>query len=286
MILVTAATGQLGHLIVKDLLERQGSAKGLAVSVRNPEKAVELKAAGVEVRQADYENSDSLKAAFAGVETLMFVSGDAPVEARIRQQRNVVDAAKRAGVKRVIYTSFLDPDPKSTFIFSAVHGDTEAYLKASGLQWTILRAGSYPDISLAQQALGTGVLATAASAGSVSYISREDIAGAAAAAVLDPKTAGKTYELTGPKAVSYPEFAQLVSQVSGKPIQFQAISFEQLGAGLKQAGLPDFVVGIVTGLQQAIGAGRLAKVTDDVAVLTGKPAESYASILKRSLSEN
>lgn len=287
MILVTAATGHLGRLIVQELIKQQGSAKGLAVSVRDPQKADDLKAAGVEVRKADYTDVASLKAAFAGVDTLVFISGDSPMVAeRIGQHKNVVDAAKASGVKRVLYTSFLDLSADAKFPFTPIHKTTEDYIKASGLGWTMLHPSIYADVGLAQQAVQTGVLATAAGTGSVSYIVREDIARATAAAALKTETGNTVYELTGPEAVKYPGFAEVVSKVSGKPVQFKALTFEELSANLKQAGLPGFVVDIVTGLQQDIVAGRFSKVSNDVAALTGKPADGMEAILRRELSGN
>lgn len=276
----------MGRLIVNDLIEKQGSAKGLAVSVRDPEKAADMAAKGVTVRKADYKDLASLQKAFTGVETLVFISGDSPVvEERIAQHHNVVDAAKAAGVQRVIYTGTLDADPQSPFVYSVIHTDTEATIKASGLGWTLLRPGTYADVGTAQQALATGVLATATQ-GSVSYISREDIARAASAVALDPSTSGKIYELTGPEAVSYPQFAEILSQVSGKPIQYVAVTYEQLESNLKQAGLPGFVVALVTSIQRAIAEGRQAKVSSDVKLLTGRAAEPFAEVLKRELGRS
>jgi len=285
MILVTGANGHLGRLVVNNLLET--SPKGLSVSVRDPEKAADLAAKGVTVHKADYEDVESLKAAFAGVDTLVFISADSPVvETRIKQHRNVVDAAKAVGVKRVLYTSFLDLSADAKFPFTPIHVDTEAYIKASGLGWTMLHPSIYADVALAQQAVQTGVLATAAGAGSVSYIAREDIARATAAAALKPENGNTVYELTGPESVHYPDFAQIVSRVSGKPVQFKALTFEELAENLKKAGLPDFVVAIVTGLQEDIAVGRFSKVSNDVAALTGRPADDLETVLRRELGKS
>ncbi len=284
MITVTAATGQLGGLIVDAVLEKV-SQNEVEVTVRSLEKAANLVEAGISVHQADYTDVESMVQAFANTDTLMFISGDAPIDARIAQHRNVIDAARQAGVKRVVYTSFLDARADSPFTYSAIHANTEAYLRESGLAWTILRPSGYAEFSLgnAQHALDTSVLATATGEARVSYITRYDIARAAAAVLVEPAHADKIYELTGPSAVSQPELVQILSKISGKDISFKAITFEQFEAALKSGGLPPFVVEAFVGLQKAIVQGSMAKVTDDVETLTGTPAEPFESFIQRSL---
>ena len=165
-ILVTGATGQLGRLVV-DSLRRRAPSAPLAVSVRDPGKASDLAAAGIDVRHGDFDTPDTLARAFADIDTLLIVSGDAPVEARIRQHRAAVDAARAAGVGRVVYTSFVDPRPDSPFPFAAIHADTESYLKASGLAYTVLRNGVYADnlLGFIGRAVESGTLAAPAGDG-------------------------------------------------------------------------------------------------------------------------
>lgn len=285
MITVTAATGQLGQLIVKELLGRLDSPANLAVSVRHPDKADYLVKTGVKVYQADYNDVASMVTAFTNSETVMFISGNAPVEARIVQHRNVIEAAKQAKVRRVVYTSFLDPDAHSPFTFAAIHSDTEEQLKASGLNWTILRPSTYTELIIpnAQRAIASGVLDTPVGEGRISYILRQDIARVAAVVLTEGDHSGKTYELTGPKAISQAEIAAILSEISGKSVIYQPMTLTAFTEGLTKAGLPEFLVKAYTGLYQAFQEGRISKVTDDVVRLTGKAPGSVESFLRQTL---
>lgn len=285
MINVTGATGELGGLIVDALLE--STAPGdLSVTVRSPEKAADLGERGVTVQTGDYDDLDALTKAFQGTDTLMFISGDAPVEARVGQHRRVVDAAVAAGVGRVIYTSFLDARPESPFTFSAVHADTEAYLRASGLEWTMLRPSAYAELTIgdAQRAAETGVLVSATGDAAVSFIGRADIARAAATALVGTGHAGATYKLTGPEALSRHDLAALVGQLSGREIVVQQIGLDEVATSLTSAGLPDFMVEALTGLQGAIAQGALAEVTDHAERLTCAPVRPLATHLSSAVT--
>jgi NAD(P)H dehydrogenase (quinone) len=284
MINITAATGQLGQLIVKQLVEQLKSTSQISVTVRDPNKAAEFAKAGIKVHQADYSDPEALKAAFIGTDTLLLISGVAGVEERIQQHRNVVDAAKVAGVKRILYTSFIDPDAKSPFPFAAIHKDTENYIKASGLTWTLLRPGIYADIDRAKQSLQAGVLRAISGDKGISYITRYDLARAAVGAQVGDGHANKTYVITSPASVTYRQFAALVSKISGRDIPFQQITEEQLRAGLEQAHLPEYVIGIVVGLERTVAQGRLEIVGDGVAALTGTPAADFESVLREALA--
>lgn len=284
-ILVTGATGQLGRLVV-DALARRSPSAPLAVSVRSPDKAADLAARGIEVRHGDFDAPESLARTFAGAGTVLIVSGDAPVDVRIRQHRNAVDAAKAAGIGRVVYTSFVDPRPQSRFAFAAIHADTEDYLRASGLPFTILRNGVYADnlMGFIGRALESGTLAAPAGDGRVAFVSRADLAEATAAVLLGAGHAGRTYELTGPAAVSYHEVAAAVSRRSGRPIAYQPIATEAFADGLTRAGLPPFMVTALSGLFEAVAAGAYADVSDDGSRLAGRPLEGIDAFLGRVLA--
>lgn len=284
-ILVTGATGQLGRLVV-DALARRSPSASLAVSVRIPDKASDLAARGIDVRQGDFDAPESLVRSFAGVDTVLIVSGDAPVDVRIRQHRGAIDAAKAAGVGRVVYTSFVDPRADSPFPFAAIHADTEDYLRGSGLPFTILRNGVYADnlAGFIGRAIGSGKLAAPAGEGRVAFISRADLAEAAAGVLLGAGHAGRTYELTGPAAIDFREVAAAVSRRTGKPIVYEPISTDAFEQGLARAGLPDFMVEALSGLFQAVAANAYAGVSADAAGLAARPLEDIDGFLARTMA--
>lgn len=285
MITITAATGQFGQSVVPLLLEHVKPSE-LNLVVRNPAKAEPFAEQGIRIQQADYADVGALVKGFQGTDKLLLISGFGTVPERIQQHRNAIDAAKQAGVKHIVYTSFIDADPASPSEIAVVHADTEAYLKASGVAWTILRNGVYADDVLRQaaQPLQTGVLASASSGAGTSFITRNDLARATVAVLSGQGHAGKTYTLTGPAAITQEQFAHLLSQVTGKPIRYVPISFEQLEAGLRQAGLPDMLVTLMVSMQKAAAQGRTALVTNDVATLTGQAPEPYESVVRRALA--
>jgi len=285
VITISAATGQLGQAIIPLLLQHV-EPSGLNLVVRTPAKAEAFAQQGIRIQQADYADFDALLKGFQGTDKLLLISAFGTVPERIQQHRNAIDAAKQAGVKHIIYTSFIDADPASPSEIAVVHADTEQYLKASGMAWTILRNGVYADDVLrnAAQALQTGVLASATKDAGTSFITRNDLARATASVLLGQGYEGKIYILTGPAVITQERFAQLLSEVTGKPIQYVPISFEQLVAGLKQAGLPELIVTMLVSSQKATAQGRTSQVTNDVLNLTGQAPEPYALVVRRELA--
>lgn len=288
MIVITGATGQLGSLIVEEILKRVPAAQ-VAVSVRHPDKASALAAKGVTVRQGDYADIHSMKAAFDGAEVLMLVSGDADNATRISQHRNAIAAAKAVGVKRIVYTSYLDNDPASPFTFAAIHADTEEALKQSGLAWTVLRPSTYAELLMngISGALASGAYATASPTGKVSSISRRDIARVAATVLTQPGHEGKVYELTGPEALGAAEVSAIGARLTGKPMPVVPISRADLEGFLKtKLGMPEFLAVALGGAAAAAEEGRMAKVTDTVEKLTGQKPLSVEQVLSAALAKN
>jgi len=156
-ILITGATGQLGSLVVKHLLDRL-PASDIAVSVRTPEKASDLSAKGIDVRTGDFNDLALMTKAFAGIDTALIISAEDDNATRIKQHRTAVDAAKAAGVKHIVYTGIVDPKADADFTYSAIHLDTENYIRQTGVAYTILRNSFYADLLLAgvPHALETG----------------------------------------------------------------------------------------------------------------------------------
>lgn len=202
MILVTGANGQLGRRIVEHLAARLGSTDGIAASVRDTAKAADLAERGISVRQGDFDQPDSLIQAFAGANKLVLVSTDGPRDVRIQQHRNAIAAARAAGVAQVLYTSFVDTRADSPAEFAAVHRATEADLAASGLKFTLLRNTLYAELLpvAVSPALASGVFHLPAGTGKASFVSRDELAQAIAAAAAAPALAKEVYELTGQTA--------------------------------------------------------------------------------------
>lgn len=280
-LLVTGASGHLGRRVVELLLEANAGA--VIATTRNPEKLADLAARGVEVRQADFDDPGSLPAAFAGAERLLLISTDAVdgTDRRIRQHMHAVKAAEQAGVKHILYTSLTNPGPESPILLAPDHAATEQALAESELDWTLLRNNMYTDYLLPSlsQAVASGKLTAAAGDGAAGYVTREDCARAAAAALAATTTGRSTLDITGPAAVTHAELAQIVSELTDRPVAYVAVEPEELKAGLLAAGLPEPVAGLFVSFDEAIAQGMLAVGSTAVADLTGEPAQSVRDFL-------
>ncbi len=287
MIVMTGANGQLGRLIAAELLAKVGP-QGFAVTTRDPAKAADLAAKGVKVVRGDFDDAAGLADAFRGADTLLLISGETPVETRIRQHRAAIDAAKAAGVGRVVYTSFAGAGGNDPLDFATIHGDTEGYLKASGLDWTILRNGQYAE-NLAGAIGGAkaqGVLALPAGpAGQarVAYITRADIAAATAGALTGSGHAGRTYDLTGPVGLGYDEIAARLAAKLGRPVSYVDADPGAYGKVLAGFGLPDFLVQALIRIHAAAAAGTMNAVSRDAATLAGRPIEGIDAWIERTV---
>lgn len=267
---VTGASGQLGRLVVQQLLDRCQATDVVAI-VRDPAKAADLAAAGVEIRVADYEDRASLDAAAAGLDRLLLISSN-EVGKRFPQHQNVIDAAKAAGVGHVIYTSA----PKATtsaLILAPEHKATEEYLAASGLAYTVLRNNWYTEnyAHSIQSAKESGTLVAAAGEGRVASASRADYAEAAAVVLVGEGHEGKVYELSGDHAWDYNELAATIAEVTGTPCSYRAVEPSEIVAAMTAAGLDEGMAGFVAALDANIADGLLADASDDLTKLTGKP---------------
>ena len=274
-LLVTGASGKLGGAVVHHLLDTlKFPAERLIVTSRAPEGLANLAARGVTVRAADFDQPDTLAAAFAGADRLLLVSTDALMEPgkRLSQHRAAVQAAADAGVKHVVYTSL--PSAETSHVsFAPDHWGTEQALSASPLAWTVLRNAWYFE-NLAYSlpgALASGEWATASGEGRIAYIARDDLARAAAAALASSDTANRILTLTGEQAWSAREVASRVSALTGKPLAVVDIAPEQLIDGLKAHGFPPALADVFASFDAATAAGDLGAVTDDYARLTGQP---------------
>ncbi|THF56531.1 malonic semialdehyde reductase [Pseudothauera rhizosphaerae] len=282
-ITITAASGKLGHAVAAELAAR-GLAGQTRLAARDPQKLTGLEAQGFETVAADYDDPASLRAAFAGTEAVLLISSMGTNEQRIRQHRTAIDAAKAAGVRHVVYTSTTNPSHDSRFEWSGAHVETEAYLKASGLGYTILRDNSYfsNNDGLFAQAVATGTLPFPGVDTPVAYISHEDAAAAAVGALTGAGEPDTIYEISGSQAYSARELAAILSRLSGRPVEAVDVPLQAYTDQFRALGFPDFVVSGLTSFYAALGAGEFSAVSQDAERLGGRrPTTTAREYLRR-----
>ncbi|WP_052062091.1 SDR family oxidoreductase [Rhodococcoides fascians] len=276
---VTGATGHLGALVVDGLIERGTAAGDIVAVVRDAAKAQSLADRGVQVRVADYTDTDALKAALAGVDKLLLVSGS-DVGRRIAQHENVIGAAEAAGVSLIAYTSLLKADT-SGLSLAPEHLATENRLAESSIPTVVLRNGWYWEnyLGALQQAADSGVLLGAAGEGKLAAASRADFAAAAVEVLLAADQGGKVYELGGDERLTYAELAAVFTQVSGKPVEYKNVSEDEYKGVLEGAGLPGFVAEMLSSADAGIARGELDTDSGDLQKLIGRASTPVASVL-------
>lgn len=273
---ITGASGQLGSLAADALLQ-QVDASDVVLLTRTPGS---LDRPGVTVRAADFDDPATLATAFEGVDELLLVSTDA-VGSRVEGQRRAVEAAKAAGVRRVLYTSVVDPSDDNPAAVTPDHVATERDLRESGLRWTFLRNNLYADMQAdtVAQAAASGQYVTNTGDGGAAYVTRADCAAAAVAALLSTELDDVALDVTGPRAVTAADVAALASQRRGEPVEVVQVDDAAYVAGLEQAGLPTPVAHLLASFGTAIREGRLAAVSSAVEDLTGRPATSLDDVV-------
>src|SRR4051794_8228169 len=281
MIAVTGATGALGRRVV-DRLAAAGAAP-LRLVVRDADRAPQVPGAEVVTNPGGYGDPAGLQAALAGVDTLYLVSA-AEAENRLEQHYAAVDAAVAAGVQRIVYTSFLNASPDAVFTLVRQHHATEERIRATGVRATFLRHSMYADFVpfFASVEEGRAVIAAPAGDGRTSFVSRDDLADVAVAIVLrqDTDLDGRALEVTGPEALTMTEAAQVLTEITGRPVGYRDQTVEEAWATRRPSGHPHWEIeGWVTSYL-AIAAGELATVTDVVPTLTGHPARTVAEHLR------
>lgn len=281
-IAVTAATGQLGSLVIDSLLEKVPATDVIAV-VRDADKAKPLADKGVTIRVASYDDPAALKEAFAGVDKLLLISGSEP-GARVRQHENVIDAAVDQGVALFAYTSVAAADTSSIPV-APDHLATEQYLASTDLNSVILRNGWYhenylPAVDAARQ---SGSVLTSAGDGKVASASRADFAEAAAVVLTTDQPLKPAYELGGDVAWTQGELASTISEIIGAPVTVAEVSPEEQGAILVSVGVPKEWADFAVATDATIKKGELVVTGDDLRSLIGRPTTPLATTLGAAL---
>ncbi len=275
VIAITGATGNIGRAVT-GLLTR--STRRLRLVVRDPQRAP---AGAAEVVAATYGDGETASAALRGVDLLFMVSASESAD-RLEQHRTFVDAAAAAGVRHVVYTSFVGASPDATFTLARDHWATEQHLRSSGMAWTFLRDSFYLDF-LPTLAGEDGVIRGPAGQGRLGAVARADVARSAAAVLSAPDVhAGSSYELTGPQALTLAEVARTITEVTGRERSYVAETVEEAYASRRHYRAPDWQLDAWVSTYTAIAAGELAPVTDAVEQLTGTAPISLADLLRRS----
>lgn len=286
MIIVTGATGKLGHRIVERLLERV-PAERVGVSVRDPRKAKDFADRGVRVRHGSFDDPASLGHAFEGAAQLLLVSLDRTGEECVTGHRTAIDAAVQAGVGRILYTSQAGAAHDSLFQACRDHAATEDLLRATGLPWTALRNGFYASSALMflQSARDTGDIALPAD-GPVAWTGHDDLAEAIAAVLAEPgRFEGPTPALTGPAALDFDDVAEIASQATGRVFTRTVVSDEAFREQTLAHGVPGAIADLIVSIFAAARNGEFTTVDPTLAELIGREAASFRAELERAWAE-
>ncbi len=270
-LIVSGASGQLGALVVEELLARGADPRDLILVSRTPEELAPYAARGAATRFGDFTQPESLPAAYEGGSRMLLISISAGPDNRPQLHKNAIDAARAVGVRHIVYTSTVDADNQDVRALSAaMHRETEQILRDSGVAWTMLRNHLYADniVGQAQRMVAEGRVVAQPDEIPTAYVTREDCAAAAAAVLLTPGHEGKVYDITGPRAVLRSDIARIAGEVTGRPVEIvRGLGGEPQASGAI-AGFASFDV-----------------TSDAVQTLTGRPATSIEALLERHRDE-
>jgi len=288
MISITGATGHLGKATVDALLARGVAANEITVLVRDESKAADLKTKGVSIRIGNYDDLTSLVNAFQGVTKLLLISGS-DINNRLQHHKNAIDAAKKAGVKQAVYTSFVRKNETASSPIAMVadsHIETEKYLKASGLNYVIMKNTLYAEmlpVFFGEQVLTNGIFLPGGQ-GRGSFATRTDMGEAAAVILSSEGHDNKEYLIAGNENVSFSDMAQQLSQISGKPVAYLNPTKQAYIEVLSNAGVPAEYVGMFAGFAEAIAQGEFETQAGDLERLIGRKPTSLHDLFKATYS--
>ncbi len=290
---ITGASGAFGKMVTELLLQKMPASELILVT-RKPQTLAHLAARGAQVRYGDFDDEESLEAAFAGGSRMLLISTLDVGERRRRQHTAAIQAAGAVGVQHIAYTSSVGIHPRSPAFVIADHLYTEELLKRSGTAFTILRDSQYAEVivnMIAPIAIATGRWTSSAGEGCMAFVSKKDCVAVAAAVLTTPGHEGATYEVTGPELLSFRDAARLAAEISGRPIEYVVVSHEEKQAEFDAAGIPRrYVEGVLhersgpwaseemMSYERALGAGYFAICSHHVKLITGRPALSLRDV--------
>ena len=284
MIFVSGANGQFAGAVIRTLLDA-GRAASVVVGTRDVTTpfAQELTGLGVKVRHADFRQPELMREALRGVEKALFIPTYDPNDQRLQQNLNALEAARAAGVRHIVYPSFLNAESRLVEHSRMVHYPTEQALKASGLAFTILRHALYADILVGdiKETLATGLLRRPSGTARCAYVARADLGKSAALVLLQEGHAGRTYSETMQRTWSGDEIAALMSEVFGRPVRYSPVASADWPRYMTEHwGVPAELSKSTLGTMQAIEAGEFDIVSPDYETITGHPARTMREFLQ------
>jgi NAD(P)H dehydrogenase (quinone) len=278
---VTGATGQLGRIVIEKLKEKN-SAGNVVALVRSPEKASHL---GVEVRVFDYDNPETMVESLKGIDKLLLISGN-EIGKRAEQHLNVIESAIKAGVKLIAYTSLLRADT-SSLVLAQEHLATENALIRSGIPFIILRHGWYTENYMAalSHVVSSGVLIGSSGNGKISSASRADYAEADVAVLTTDGHIGKVYELAGDVSFTMSDLAKVITEVSGKNVQYKNLTVNEYAEALVQSGMPEGLAQFFAGTHVSTEKGDLFDDGHQLSSLIGRQTTPLSTEIEMTLSK-
>lgn len=283
MIQITGGNGQLGRATVEILLKKI-SADEIAVGVREPEKAKDLSAIGISVRQGNFNNRETLPKAFEGTTILLLISTSDAADERAQQHINAIDAAKKAGVKHIVYTSLIHNAGNSPYHIIKNHIETEAHLLASGLTYTIIREGLYLDYlpMMIGDFNQSKKIFYPAGNGRVSFVLRKDIAEGIANILVSTGHENKTYNFTPSTIYSFQDIAKILSELTANSIEYIDISLDAFAEGMRKYHVPEYVISLSSELASLIKENALLKPDRQLEKLLGREPVDVKDFLKKT----
>jgi NAD(P)H dehydrogenase (quinone) len=282
-IAIMGATGMLGRRTIEHLIKLHGAEQIVAVS-RSPERAKDLAARGVELRAGDYSDLESLKQAYVGVDTVHLIPSKAMPRERVQQVQNAIDAAKAAGVRRLVHVGIVGTDVRNGFVIMPYLLYAESAIVTSGLSWTLLRNAYYaePVAEWLPEIVRMGTIPYPFGQGSHAWATRDDMAHAAAAVLASTEHDGQVFDLTGPQAHTVPELCQIVTRVTGEQITHVEASMDDYIQACLVDGESAVFARLLGTLYLPVPDGLPSFASTDIETLTGQAPESMEEFLGRS----
>ena len=282
-IIISGASGQLGSLVIEELLARDVAPANLILVSRTPETEAlkDYAARGASVRYGDFNEPASLEAAYQGGTRMLLISINGGGGNRPDLHKVAIDAAARAGVKHIAYTSYVNADRNLTSTLAVDHRRTERILEDSGVAWTMLRNQIYANglVDQVAQIVRDGRFVTHTPEARVAYVTREDCAAAAAAVLTATGHENKAYNITGPDAIGPRELVAFARDVGGKPVELVALSEADYRRQLQASGMPEAAINGTLSFAKELDSPYMREPSTAVADLTGRPATSVRNLL-------